>query len=387
MPNCMAIKADHTPCGRNAQPHLHPLPVHLHFCSQHRTLYHRRAVFAGQHVPGKCLHFLTTQRWCTHDAEADSTVCVNHRRRREAAEARQNAAQLRAVTVTALVADLLEIEPRPTWQEAVRILVQLDDRGIGHTAAIRYYYHAMVRALDAPPWQNHDNPPIWRFTAYWVWARQGAVGPPPNVDLAEPPARLPGVPLAPLARLADDAQNVHTTVVSNQTNAGMEKILATVVPKEQQTEKSIMSAWMAGLTTVGWSTILKTAADVNYWFNMKTCRVANDSLYRNMLRGLVAMINKTDDEQKSELYKRLWEECREATGMCCEGHITRLCNVMVGFDDAFQPPVALGDLMQQKMAAIAGLDVDEEEKRRQANAWFDEVAVPVADRAAWLEAF
>jgi hypothetical protein len=88
-----------------------------------------------------------------------------------------------------------------------------------------------------------------------------------------------------------------------------------------------------------------------------------------------------------ELNKRLWEECKEATGMCCEGHISRLCNVLVGFDDAFQPPVALGELIQQKMGAIAGLDVDEEEKRRQANAWFDEVAVPTAERVAWLEAF
>ena len=74
-------------------------------------------------------------------------------------------------------------------------------------------------------------------------------------------------------------------------------------------------------------------------------------------------------------------------GMCCEGHISRLCNVLVGFDDAFQPPVALGELMQQKMAAIAGLDVSEEEKRRQATQWFTEHGVPEAERVAWLDAF
>jgi hypothetical protein len=43
--------------------------------------------------------------------------------------------------------------------------------------------------------------------------------------------------------------------------------------------------------------------------------------------------------------------------------------------------------MQQKMAAIASLDVSDEEKRRQATAWFDEMAVPAAERAAWLDAF
>jgi hypothetical protein len=211
-----------------------------------------------------------------------------------------------------------------------------------------------------------------------------------DIELEDVPGLIP--PAAPavqphLGRLAADAQNVHTAPVSAQTNAGMEKILAMVVPKDQQTEKCMVKAWIAALHTVSWGTMLKTTEDVNRWFNTKTCRAHNDNLYRNMLRGLVAMINRTDDELRPELYKRLWEECKEATAMCCEGHITRLCNVMVGFDDAFRPPVALGDLMQQKMAAIAGLDVDEDEKRRQANAWFDEVAVPAEDRVAWLEAF
>lgn len=148
-----------------------------------------------------------------------------------------------------------------------------------------------------------------------------------------------------------------------------------------------MKEWLADEKARGWSDTLRVANDVNKWFNTKTCRAENDNLYRHLLRGLVAMINRTDSETRPELYKRLWEECREATGMCCEGHITRLCNVMVGFDEAFQPPVALGDLMQNKMSAIAGMDIPEEEKRRQANAWFVEHAVPEEERTAWLEAF
>jgi hypothetical protein len=62
-------------------------------------------------------------------------------------------------------------------------------------------------------------------------------------------------------------------------------------------------------------------------------------------------------------------------------------NVLVGFDETFRPPVALGELMQQKMAAISGLDVSEEEKRRQAIQWFTEHGVPEEERVAWLDAF
>jgi hypothetical protein len=73
--------------------------------------------------------------------------------------------------------------------------------------------------------------------------------------------------------------------------------------------------------------------------------------------------------------------------MCCEGHISRLCNVLVGFDEAFQPPVPFGEILQNKMAAIAGLDIPEEEKRKQANAFFDEHRVAQEERSAWLDAF
>lgn len=190
-----------------------------------------------------------------------------------------------------------------------------------------------------------------------------------------------------LQALAADAQNVHTAVVSTQTNAGMDKLLAMHVLPTQQTERSMVTHWMKGVSNVPWNETLRVLNDVNRWFNARTCRAEGDNLYRRLLRGLVAMLNGMDAELQSELYKRLWEECREATGMCCEGHISRLCNVLVGFDDAFNPPVALGELMQQKMAAIAGLDVPEEEKRRQANAWFDDAGVPAAERVAWLEAF
>jgi hypothetical protein len=94
-----------------------------------------------------------------------------------------------------------------------------------------------------------------------------------------------------------------------------------------------------------------------------------------------------DAERRSELYRRAWEECHESVGMCCEGHISRLCNVLVGFDEDFQPPVPFGEILQSKMAVIAGMDVSDEEKRKLANAFFDEHKTPQEERTAWLEAF
>ena len=145
--------------------------------------------------------------------------------------------------------------------------------------------------------------------------------------------------------------------------------------------------WL-GILGVSYGSYLRVAQDVNRWFNTKDCRVVDDNLYRKLLRGLVAMLNaEKDDERRSELFRRLWEECSESVGMCCEGHISRLCNVLVGFDEAFQPPVAFGEILQSKMAAIAGLDISDDEKRKQANAFFDEHGTPQEERVAWLDAF
>jgi hypothetical protein len=124
------------------------------------------------------------------------------------------------------------------------------------------------------------------------------------------------------------------------------------------------------------------------WYDTETCRLSEDWLYRKALIVLYYTIRNLKDESiQNELFKRAFEECNESVAMCCDGHISRLCNVLVGFDDAFAPPVPFGEILQNKMAAIAALEIETEEKVRQANTFFNEFAVPEPERVAWLEAF
>ena len=77
----------------------------------------------------------------------------------------------------------------------------------------------------------------------------------------------------------------------------------------------------------------------------------------------------------------------ESLGKCCEGHISRLCNVLVGFDDSFKPVVSAGELLQQKLAAIAERDIQVEYKVGEAWILFEELGIPIEERNAWIEAF
>jgi hypothetical protein len=82
----------------------------------------------------------------------------------------------------------------------------------------------------------------------------------------------------------------------------------------------------------------------------------------------------------------MYEECRESLEMCIDGHISRLANVLVGFDENFKPPVSQGELVQNRISAIGAMNVQPDEKTRLATAFFEEIGLPSDQRTAWLEA-
>ena len=195
-----------------------------------------------------------------------------------------------------------------------------------------------------------------------------------HVPAAPPKAKLKG----DLHKLAVDTQNVHTGPVAKQTTDALNTLLELDVPKTQKTLVEIDGAW-SNKTKKEKKPILN---DMDRWYKMASCRNDGDFLYKKALDGLWCRI-----KGNHELVQRLWEEASESRGMCCEGHLSRLCNVLVGFDDAFLPPVSIGEILQQKIAAIAEKDIRVEHKVGEAWVVFEELAIPMADRMPWLEAF
>jgi hypothetical protein len=113
-------------------------------------------------------------------------------------------------------------------------------------------------------------------------------------------------------------------------------------------------------------------------------------MYKKVLRGLWWTIKQYKGELRTELEKRLWDECRDACvpySVCTQGHMARLSNVMVGFDDAFVPPVPVGEILQQKMAAIFGMEVAYEKQIELAEGVLAELKIPVEEHSNWLSAF
>lgn len=195
-----------------------------------------------------------------------------------------------------------------------------------------------------------------------------------------PPARQQQ-PQGELQVLASDTQNVHTPAVNKQTSDMLTLLLNTELPAGQATIEEIFGHW-SDKHVKSKHAVRK---DMRKWYRTKMCREADDHLYARALDGVWARIKVSP--AKDELVERLWEECRESLRMCCEGHISRLCNVFVGFDDAFKSPISVGEQLQIAIAAIAAKDVRTEQKVVEAWTVFEELGISREQRLEWINAF
>ena len=188
--------------------------------------------------------------------------------------------------------------------------------------------------------------------------------------------------LQTLAGIAGDRQNIHTAVISTQTNQGLKVLFEQVVPPDQATLFEIVTAWRE-LKVAEIKEIQSVLQDMAEWYTRSMCRAEGDFLYMRVLDHLWSLI--LHSEENTELVKRLYQECFEAKGMCCDGHINRLVNVMVGFHDAFNPPLSPKEILQNKMSAIAMRDGPLDDKIKEAMEVFEEVKLPEEERQVWLD--
>lgn len=88
--------------------------------------------------------------------------------------------------------------------------------------------------------------------------------------------------------------------------------------------------------------------------------------------------------EKTELYTRVRDELTDNVGMCAQGNLSRICNIVSGYIDGIQPHVPQGELLQNAIAAIA--TDNEGNKIERAKAVFRELHIPEEQWGDWIEA-
>lgn len=201
------------------------------------------------------------------------------------------------------------------------------------------------------------------------------------------PRRLAGPPPR-LQQLGADQQNVHTPEVNDQSAQGERVLLGIKLKPGVHYLAGIGMAFYEhamGISPEAVRRVPEVMSDVQKWYDTESCRWDKDNLYLKLLRGAWTLIDSSP--HRKDLVGRLWEECCSGVGMCCQGHISRVVNVFVGFDDRFAPPVALGEQIQNKMSAIVNQGFEPDVARRMAAQALKDLGVPEDQQVAWLEAF
>ena len=187
-----------------------------------------------------------------------------------------------------------------------------------------------------------------------------------------------------LGQFANDNQNIHTTRVVNQTVQMVERILNIKIPEGYAWNQITMSKTCGEI-------ILECKLPVNAASLMLGMYVRNDTIYEmgagiygRTLDGVWQYI--CNSSFKEDLCKILRQELVDNIGMCMQGNLTRLCNILAGYMEGFagvtlSPVEKLGNEIPKLMEIE-----DVKERLERGIKILLESGLPEENWAAWLDA-
>jgi len=204
------------------------------------------------------------------------------------------------------------------------------------------------------------------------------------VDNVADAGRNVRIPVGQLERIANDNQNVHTTEAVNQTKEIVKKVLAIPVPPEYQWN----TFWIS--KTPG-AIILNCSLGINAGRIMMDKYTLSDDIYEmgpgiygKVLDGVWQYIK--NSKNKKDLCKILGQELKDNVGMCLQGNLSRLCNVLAGYMENIGSQESVAEILGREFAIISQI-ADNDERFTKANKILDDnnVTDPVI-REEWISA-
>lgn len=182
-----------------------------------------------------------------------------------------------------------------------------------------------------------------------------------------------------LEAFALDTQNVHTTVVVDAVKHTIAKVLEIPVPIEYRTDT------MKTLTE-----IIDQCQPSRKAVWQMTAKFCNDEDIYDMGPGIYAKVLNSvwqyikSSEHGEDLKKILSSELVDCIGMCAQGNLSRICNVLSGYMEGLEIRSSR-EILQDKLAQL--MEIDDVTSRVQVGrAILHNAHIPVTEWTAWLEA-
>jgi len=183
-----------------------------------------------------------------------------------------------------------------------------------------------------------------------------------------------------LAGFANDRQNVHTTAAVKQTMNVVKEILKIEVPVEYRWNMKVVSKTMSEIITECYLSPASAWQMVSKYCSDETIYDLQPGVYGKVLDCVWQYIKNSSD--KEDLKKILRAEMRDNIGMCAQGNLSRLTNILAGYIDAVVVEESISDKLGRALPPLMEID-DLAERLTAAARIFVEVGLPEADWAAW----
>jgi hypothetical protein len=183
-----------------------------------------------------------------------------------------------------------------------------------------------------------------------------------------------------LRAIALDRQNVHTTEVVTKVKEVISKVLKIVVPPEYETEtlktsgEIILECKLS--KRAAWQMMAKYCGDEEI-YDM------GPGIYAKVLNSVWQFIKASPDAE--DLKKILSAEMEDNVGMCAQGNLSRLCNILSGYIEGIDVDVkSTNEILGERLSAL--LEEEDINKRiEQAGTILRALRVPDDQWVIWTQ--
>jgi hypothetical protein len=195
--------------------------------------------------------------------------------------------------------------------------------------------------------------------------------------------RAPREPAEPLAEFAQDRQNVHRTESVKMTTDIVNRVLKITVPKEYRWCPRHVSKTVGEIITECRLDPHTCVQFINRYLAHEDIYNLGYGIYGRVLDGVWHYIKSS--EHKADLCKILRSELKDNLGMCLQGNLTRICNVLAGYLDGVGSHETPVERLGRELPKLFVIE-DEEKRLDAAKKVLAEVGLPEDEWTPWLEA-
>jgi hypothetical protein len=208
-------------------------------------------------------------------------------------------------------------------------------------------------------------------------ARVPAAAPAAPAAAAAPPAR------GELEVFARDRQNVHTTQSVQMTKEIVERVLKIAVPEEYRWNPRMVSKTPGEIIVECRLRPNSVAQFITRYLQSENIYEMGVGIFGKVLDSVWQYIR--NSEHKEDLCKILAQELRDNEGMCLQGNLTRLCNVLAGYLEGVGPQESPVERLGRELPKLMEIE-DYPTRMNTARGVLRDVGMPEAEWGAWLEA-